>query len=81
MNFFDVIVVFIISIATLIGFLIGIAVAEKAAMKKRKIGTLVIDDSDPEKATYRFEFDIDPEEIPRNDYISIKTKLENEKEN
>lgn len=76
MNFFDVIAVFIISIATLLGFLIGIAIAGKVAMKKRKIGTLVIDDSDPEKATYRFEFEVDPEEIPRNDYISIKTKLE-----
>ena len=74
----DVITVFVIFIAVLIGLLIGIVVAGKAAMKKRKIGTLVIDDSDPEKATYRFEFDIDPEEIPRNDYISIKTKLEKE---
>lgn len=78
---FDVITVFIIFIALLLGLLIGIAVAGKAAMKKRKIGTLVIDDSDPEKATYRFEFEVDPEEIPRNDYISIKTRLENEKEN
>lgn len=75
---FDVITVFIIFIAVLIGLLIGIAVAGKAAMKKRKIGTLVIDDTDPEKATYRFEFDIDPEGIPRNDYISIKTRLEKE---
>lgn len=76
---FDVITVFVIFIALLIGLLIGMAVAGKAAMKKRKIGTLVIDDSDPEKATYRFEFDMNPEEIPRNDYISIKTRVENEK--
>lgn len=75
---FDVITVFIISIASLLGFLIGIEIAGKVAMKKRKIGTLVIDDSDPEKATYRFEFEVDPEEIPRNDYISIKTRLEKE---
>ena len=45
-------------------------------MKKRKIGTLVIDDTDPEKATYRFEFEMNPEEIPRNDYISIKTRVD-----
>lgn len=76
---FDAITVFVIFIAVLIGLLIGIAVAGKAAMKKRKIGTLVIDYSDPEKATYRFEFEVDPEEIPRNDYISIKTRVENEK--
>lgn len=76
---FDVITVLVIFVAVLIGLLIGIAVAGKAAMKKRKIGTLVIDDSDPEKATYRFEFKVDPEEIPRNDYISIKTRVENEK--
>lgn len=76
---FDVITVLVIFVAVLIGLLIGIAVAGKAAMKKRKIGTLVIDDSDPEKATYRFEFEVDPEEIPRNDYISIKTRVENEK--
>jgi hypothetical protein len=68
--------VFVIFIALLIGILIGIAVAGKAVMKKRKIGTLVIDDSDPEKATYRFEFEMNPEEIPRNDYISIKTRME-----
>lgn len=73
---FDVITVLVIFVAVLIGLLIGIAVAGKAAMKKRKIGTLVIDDSDPEKATYRFEFEVDPEEIPRNDYISIKTRME-----
>jgi hypothetical protein len=73
---FDVITVFVIFIALLIGILIGIAVAGKAVMKKRKIGTLVIDDSDPEKATYRFEFEMNPEEIPRNDYISIKTRTE-----
>lgn len=76
---FDVITVLVIFVAVLICLLIGIAVAGKAAMKKRKIGTLVIDDSDPEKATYRFEFEVDPEEIPRNDYISIKTRVENEK--
>lgn len=76
---FDVITVLVIFVAVLIGLLIGIAVAGKAAMKKRKIGTLAIDDSDPEKATYRFEFEVDPEEIPRNDYISIKTRVENEK--
>lgn len=75
---FDVITVFIIFIAVLLGLLIGVSVAGRRAMKKRKIGTLVIDDSDSEKATYRFEFDIDPEEIPRNDYISIKTRLEKE---
>ena len=75
---FDAVTVLVIFVAVLIGLLIGIAVAGKAAMKKRKIGTLVIDDSDPEKATYRFEFDIDPEGIPRNDYISIKTRLEKE---
>jgi len=75
---FDVITVLVIFISVLIGLLIGIAIAGKAAMKKRKIGTLVIDDTDPEKATYRFEFDIDPEEIPRNDYISIKTRVEKE---
>ena len=75
---FDALTVLVIFIAVLIGLLIGIAVAGKAAMKKRKIGTLVIDDSDPEKTTYRFVFDIDPEEIPRNDYISIKTKFEKE---
>lgn len=75
---FDVLTVLIIFIAVLIGLLIGILVAGKAAMKKRKIGNLVIDDSDPEKATYRFEFEVDPEEIPRNDYISIKTRLEKE---
>lgn len=73
---FDVLTVLIIFIAVLIGLLIGISVAGKAAMKKRKIGNLVIDDSDPEKAIYRFEFDIDPEKIPRNNYISIKTKTE-----
>lgn len=73
---FDVITVLVIFVAVLIGLLIGIAVAGKAAMKKRKIGTLVIDDSDHEKATYRFEFEVDPEEIPRNDYISIKTRME-----
>ena len=72
----NVITVLVIFVAVLIGLLIGIAVAGKAAMKKRKIGTLVIDDSDPEKATYRFEFEVDPEEIPRNDYISIKTRME-----
>lgn len=75
---FDALTVLVIFIAVLIGLLIGVSIAGKAAMKKRKIGTLVIDDSDPEKATYRFEFDIDPEEIPRNDYISIKTRLEKE---
>ena len=75
---FDALTVLVIFIAVLIGLLIGIAVAGKAAMKKRKIGSLVIDDTDLEKATYRFEFDIDPEEIPRNDYISIKTRLEKE---
>lgn len=75
---FDAVTVLVIFLAVLLGLLIGIAIAGKAAMKKRKIGTLVIDDSDPEKATYRFEFDIDPEEIPRNDYISIKTRLEKE---
>lgn len=75
---FDVLTVLVIFVAVLIGLLIGVSIAGKAAMKKRKIGTLVIDDSDPEKATYRFEFDIDPEEIPRNDYISIKTRLEKE---
>ena len=75
---FDVITVLVIFIAVLIGLLIGVSIAGKAAMKKRKIGTLVIDDTDPEKATYRFEFDIDPEEIPRNDYISIKTRVEKE---
>ena len=75
---FDVITVFVIFVAILIGLLIGVLVAGKAAMKKRKIGTLVIDDSDPEKATYRFEFEMNPEEIPRNDYISIKTRVEKE---
>lgn len=75
---FDAITVLVIFIAVLIGILIGVLVAEKAVMKKRKIGTLVIDDSDPEKATYRFEFEVDPEEIPRNDYISIKTRIEKE---
>lgn len=73
---FDAITVSVIFIAVLIGILIGVLVAGKAAMKKRTIGTLVIDDSDPEKVTYRFEFEVDPEEIPRNDYISIKTRLE-----
>lgn len=75
---FDVLTVLVIFVAVLIGLLIGVSIAGKAAMKKRKIGTLVIDDTDPEKATYRFEFDIDPEEIPRNDYISIKTRVEKE---
>lgn len=75
---FDVLTVLVIFLALLIGILIGVLVAGKAAMKKRKIGTLVIDDTDPEKATYRFEFDIDPEGIPRNDYIYIKTRLEKE---
>lgn len=75
---FDAVTVLVIFLAVLLGLLIGIAIAGKAAMKKRKIGTLVINDTDPEKATYRFEFDIDPEEIPRNDYISIKTRLEKE---
>lgn len=75
---FDAVTVLVTFLAVLLGLLIGIAVAGKAAMKKRKIGTLVIDDSDPEKATYRFEFEVDPEEIPRNDYISIKTRLEKE---
>ena len=75
---FDAFTVLVIFAALLIGILIGVLIAGKAAMKKRKIGTLVIDDSDPEKATYRFEFDIDPEEIPRNDYISIKTRIEKE---
>ena len=73
---FDVITVLVIFLALLIGLLIGIAVAGKAVMKKRKIGTLVIDDTDPEKATYRFEFEMNPEEIPRNDYISIKTRVD-----
>lgn len=75
---FDAVTVLVIFLTLLVGLLIGALVAGKAAMKKRKIGTLVINDSDPEKATYRFEFDIDPEEIPRNDYISIKTRLEKE---
>lgn len=75
---FDVLTVLVIFVAVLIGLLIGVSIAGKAAMKKRKIGTLVIDDTDPEKATYRFEFEVDPEEIPRNDYISIKTRLEKE---
>lgn len=70
--------VLVIFVAILIGILIGVLVAGKTAMKKRKIGTLVIDDSDPEKATYRFEFEVYPEEIPRNDYISIKTRIEKE---
>jgi hypothetical protein len=73
---FDIITVLVIFLALLIGFLIGISIAGKAVMKKRKIGTLVIDDTDPEKATYRFEFEMNPEEIPRNDYISIKTRVE-----
>lgn len=73
---FDVLTVLVIFIAVLIGILIGILVAGKAVMKKRKIGTLVIDDTDPEKATYRFEFEMNPEEIPRNDYISIKTRVD-----
>jgi hypothetical protein len=76
---FDVITVLVIFLALLIGLLIGISIAGKAVMKKRKIGTLVIDDSDPEKATYRFEFEMNPEEIPRNDYISIMTRVETEK--
>ena len=73
---FNAVTVLVIFVAVLIGILIGVLVAGKAVMKKRKIGTLVIDDTDPEKATYRFEFEMNPEEIPRNDYISIKTRME-----
>lgn len=71
---YSVIGIILLFLAFLIGYLIGVAFAGPVMMKHRKIGTLQIDDRDPEKTNYLFRFDVDPKDIPGDDYISIKTE-------
>lgn len=72
MGTFPVILLFAVSF--IVGTIIGVMFAGPITMTKRKIGSLNIDDRDPEKTLFSFEFDIDPDDIPRNDYISVKTR-------
>lgn len=64
-------------IAFLLGLIIGGVLYSKRLFKRRRVGTLLINDKDPETSSYSFVLDgIALEELPKKSYVSLKIKVE-----
>ena len=62
-----------------IGLLMGIIVGVPVTLHFYKAGTLVIDQSDLITDKYSFEIERDLAKLPREDYISMRIKVINER--
>lgn len=62
-----------------VGLLMGIIVGVPVTLHFYKAGTLVIDQSDLITDKYSFEIDKDLAKLPREDYISMRIKVINER--
>ena len=62
-----------------IGLLMGIVIGVPVTLHFYKAGTLVIDQSDLITDKYSFEIDKDLAKLPREDYISMRIKVINER--
>lgn len=65
-----------IAVAFLLGIIIGSLIFSRVIFKHKKIGTLVINDQDETTTTYRFEMDVPFDDIPKNEYVSLKIRKE-----
>lgn len=69
----------ILILTFVIGLLIGIVIGVPITLHFYKAGTLVIDQSDLITDKYSFEIDKDLAKLPREDYISMRIKVINER--
>lgn len=69
----------ILILTFIIGLLMGIVIGVPVTLYLYKAGTLVIDQSDIITDKYSFEVDKDLAKLPREDYISMKVKVINER--
>lgn len=69
----------ILLLAFIVGIGCGLVIGVPVTLKFYKAGTLVIDQSDLITDKYSFEIDKDLAKLPREDYISMRIKVINER--